>query len=60
MSHVVVGAGLGGLTAAASLAEAGQDVRVLEAHEQPGWCATTFQHFDAEIEVSLHGMVVFS
>lgn len=54
--HVVIGAGLGGLTAGALLAEAGHGVRVLEAHQQPGGCATTFQRFDAEIEVSLHEM----
>lgn len=53
-THVVVGAGLGGLTAGAVLAESGREVRVLEAHDRPGGCATTFQRFDAEIEVSLH------
>ena len=48
---VVVGAGIGGLTAAASLAKAGLDVAVLEAHVDPGGCASTYFHqgyqFDA-------------
>lgn len=48
---VVVGAGIGGLTAAAVLARRGLDVTVLEAHVYPGGCAGTFYHqgyrFDA-------------
>jgi C-3',4' desaturase CrtD len=48
---VVVGAGIGGLTAAALLVKAGLDVTVLEAHIYPGGCAGTFYHrgfrFDA-------------
>ena len=48
---VVIGAGIGGLSAAAVLAKAGLDVTVLEAHIYPGGCAGTFFHqgyrFDA-------------
>lgn len=48
---IVVGAGIGGLTTAALLAQAGLDVTVLEAHVYPGGCAGTFYHkqyrFDA-------------
>ncbi|MEM7535639.1 MAG: NAD(P)/FAD-dependent oxidoreductase [Chloroflexota bacterium] len=48
---VVIGAGIGGLTTAALLAQAGLDVTVLEAHVYPGGCAGTFYHqkyrFDA-------------
>lgn len=41
---VVIGAGVGGLTAAAALACAGLPVTVLEAHVYPGGCAGTFYH----------------
>ncbi|MFD1586342.1 phytoene desaturase family protein [Halorientalis brevis] len=51
---IVVGAGLGGLTAGAKLATAGQDVLVLEKHTIPGGYATTFQRGECEFEVSLH------
>ena len=39
---IVIGAGIGGLTAAAWLTRAGADVTVLEAHVYPGGCAGTF------------------
>ena len=48
---VVIGAGIGGLTAGALLLKAGFDVTVLEAHVYPGGSAGTFYHqgfrFDA-------------
>lgn len=48
---VVIGAGIGGLTAAALLLQEGYDVTVLEAHVYPGGSAGTFYHqgyrFDA-------------
>src|SRR5258706_11992934 len=51
MQIIVIGAGVGGLTAAALLLKAGHQVTVLEAHVYPGGCAGTFYHqgyrFDA-------------
>jgi len=48
---IVIGAGIGGLSAAAQLANAGLDVTVLEAHVYAGGCAGTYFHqgyrFDA-------------
>jgi phytoene dehydrogenase-like protein len=39
---VVIGSGMGGLTAGSLLARSGRSVCVLEAHEYPGGCAHTF------------------
>jgi C-3',4' desaturase CrtD len=41
---IVIGAGFGGLAAAAELAKSGMDVTILEAHNLPGGCASTFYH----------------
>lgn len=50
-SAIVIGAGIGGLTTAALLLQAGMHVTVLEAHVYPGGSAGTFYHkgyrFDA-------------
>lgn len=48
---MVIGAGVGGLTAAALLARRGFEVTVLEAHVEPGGCAATFFHKDYRFDV---------
>jgi len=51
---VVIGAGNGGLSAAATLAKKGLSVLVLEKHNIPGGCATSFCRGRFEFEVALH------
>jgi prolycopene isomerase len=51
---VVIGAGNAGLTAAVRLAQAGATTLLLEQHNIPGGCATSFRRGRFEFEVSLH------
>ena len=51
---VVIGAGLGGLCAAAYLSKFGVPVTVVEQHTIPGGYATAFERGDFTFEVSLH------
>ena len=51
---VVIGAGNGGLTAACSLAQKGVRTLLLERHNVPGGCATSFRRGRFEFEVALH------
>ncbi|MGE5348570.1 MAG: FAD-dependent oxidoreductase, partial [Actinomycetota bacterium] len=53
---IVIGAGLGGLTAGAKLAREGMKVLVIEQHSRPGGCATTFKRGEFTFEVGLHEM----
>ena len=56
---VIVGAGNGGLTAAATCAKAGLSTLLLEKHNIPGGCATSFRRGRFEFEVSLHELCDF-
>jgi all-trans-retinol 13,14-reductase len=60
----VIGAGLGGLTAAAYLAKAGVDVTVVEKQQQPGGYASFFKRpgsrGDFNFDVSLHQTAALS
>ena len=53
---VIIGGGLSGLTAGATLSKFGKKVLLLEQHYKPGGCATTFKRGDFIIEVGLHEM----
>ncbi|BAD57938.1 phytoene desaturase family protein [Nocardia farcinica] len=51
---IVVGAGNAGLTAAATLQRAGARTLLLERHNVPGGCGTSFRRGRFEFEVALH------
>ncbi|XP_058477070.1 inactive all-trans-retinol 13,14-reductase [Solea solea] len=51
---IVVGSGIGGLTAGATLAKAGKRVLVLEQHDQAGGCCHTYVEKGFEFDVGLH------
>lgn len=53
---IIIGGGLGGLTAGAKLAREGKRVLLLEQHSVPGGYATTFRHKEFRIEAGLHEM----
>lgn len=53
---IIIGAGLGGLIAGAKLAKEGKKVLLIEQHNRPGGCATTFRRGDFTLEVGLHEM----
>jgi phytoene dehydrogenase-like protein len=53
---IIIGAGLGGLTAGAKLAKSGKKILLIEQHDRPGGCATTFKRKDFTFEVGLHEM----
>ncbi|MGW8700123.1 phytoene desaturase family protein [Streptomyces eurythermus] len=51
---IVIGAGNAGLTAAATLQRAGLRTLLVERHNVPGGCATSFRRGRFEFEVALH------
>jgi phytoene dehydrogenase-like protein len=56
---VVIGAGNGGLIAAATLAKSGKKVLLLEQHNLPGGFATSFIRGRFEFETSLHELASY-
>jgi len=53
---IIIGGGLGGLCAGAKLAKEGKHILLLEQHDRPGGCATTFSRKEFTMEVGLHEM----
>ncbi len=53
---VIVGAGNGGLSAATYLSKLGKKVLLLEKHNLPGGCSTSFRRGRFEFEATLHEM----
>ena len=51
---IVIGAGNGGLTSAVTLQRKGIKTLLLERHNIPGGCATSFVRGNFEFEVALH------
>ena len=51
---IVIGAGNGGLAAAATLAEKGKRVILFERHNIPGGCGSSFRRGRFEFEIALH------
>ncbi|XP_067286043.1 inactive all-trans-retinol 13,14-reductase [Pseudorasbora parva] len=54
LDAIIIGSGIGGMTAAATMAKAGKKVLVLEQHDVAGGCCHTFTEKGFEFDVGLH------
>nr|XP_055032789.1 inactive all-trans-retinol 13,14-reductase [Misgurnus anguillicaudatus] len=54
LDAIVIGSGIGGMTAAATMAKVGKRVLVLEQHDVAGGCCHTFTKQGFEFDVGLH------
>ncbi|XP_066520715.1 inactive all-trans-retinol 13,14-reductase-like [Hoplias malabaricus] len=54
LDAIVIGSGIGGMTAAATMAKTGKRVLVLEQHDQAGGCCHTFTEKGFEFDVGVH------
>jgi phytoene dehydrogenase-like protein len=58
--YVVIGAGMGGLSAANFLARYGKRVLVLEKHRVPGGLVTSFPREGVHFDLGIHGLYELS
>ena len=54
LDAIIIGSGIGGLTAGNILARAGKKVLILEQHDQAGGCCHTFVDKGFEFDVGIH------
>lgn len=55
LDAIVIGSGIGGMAAAATMAKAGKRVLVLEQHDVAGGCCHTFTEKGFEFDVGMYG-----
>ena len=54
LDAIVIGSGIGGLSAASLLSRAGKRVLVLEQHDRSGGCCHTFEERGFEFDTGIH------